>query len=180
MPGKGGADRWPQNDPMRIFKILLLVRGALFVIAIVAFVMAGVLIPAERSFTNEIEINAPAQNVWQVFADSSKYTEWQTDLTKVEIADDKIWTEYPRNSPEPLKFTVGKDQRPDSMAFEYRMGDKIEGTWYGYATQAGVRLQTLDVYIAKDWFTKIMLYFLIDLDRFVKDWNYKLKQQVEK
>ena len=166
---------------MRIVKILQLAVGLLIVLTAFCFLAAGLLIPVERSFTNEIEIKASAEKVWQVVTDRDKYTEWQTNLTKVEVIDDKSWIEYPRDSPEPLNFSVGKDDRPGSMAFEYTMGNSFEGTWHGYITKttSGVHLETRDAYLAKGWITKILVYLFFDFDKFAKDWNGKLKQRVE-
>jgi uncharacterized protein YndB with AHSA1/START domain len=139
------------------------------------------LIPEERSFTNDIEINAPAERVWQVIADRSKFTEWQPNLTKVEIVDDKNWTEYPKDSPEPLKFSQAADERPNRMQFGYTMGDTFAGKWTGEITPtaSGIRLKTVDSYLAKGWLTKILIYAFFDMDKFAKDWNGKLKQRVE-
>ena len=167
---------------MKVVKILLVVVGLFIGVIAAAFIISGLLIPAERSFTNTVEINKPADKVWQVITDKGKFPEWQTNLTKVEVVDDRHWIEYPKDSPEPLRFTLGKDTRPESMAFEYKMGDSFDGTWYGYITptSTGVQLKTVDQYIAKGWVTKILIYMFFDLDKFAKDWNGKLKQRVEK
>jgi len=166
---------------MKIVKFLLLATGLLIGIIVAAFIAAGLLIPAERSFTNTVEINKPADMVWQVITDRGRYTEWQTNLTKVEVADDKNWVEYPKDSPEPLKFTIVNDNRPTGMAFGYKMGDSFEGTWHGHITPttAGVQLETVDSYVAKGWVTKILIYLFFDFDKFAKDWNNKLKQRIE-
>jgi len=144
-------------------------------------ITAGILIPAERSFNNNVEIDASAETVWQVLNDRGEYTEWQTGLTRVDVVDDKNWVEYPKDSPEPLRFTVGTDDRPSRMAFEYTMGDSFDGTWYGHITptQKGVLLETRDGYLAKGWLTKILIYAFFDMDSFAKDWNSKLKQRAE-
>ena len=166
---------------MKVIKVLLIAGGALFAIVIFAIIAAGILIPAERSFTNTVEINKPAVKVWQVITDKGKFAEWQTNLERVEVTDDKNWVEYPKDSPAPLKFTVANDNRPNGMAFDYTMGDKFEGTWHGHATPTatGVHLETVDSYVAKGWMTKILIYLFFDFDKFAKDWNSKLKQRVE-
>ena len=166
---------------MGIVKIILLAVFVVIALSAAAFIAGGLLIPAEQSFTNEIEIKAPAETVWRVINDRGKYTEWQTNLTRVETIDEWNWIEYPKDSPEPLKFSVGKDDRPRSMAFEYAMGNSFDGTWYGYITPttSGIRLETHDAYIAKGWVIKILLYFFFDFDKFAKDWNQRLKQRAE-
>lgn len=166
---------------MKIVKILLRAVGLLVLLCAIAFVAAGLLIPAERSFTNEIEIDTPAEKVWQVANDRSKYTEWQTNLTRVEVIDEKNWIEYPKDSPEPLKFTLVKDNSPSNVEIRYSMGSSFDGYWKGEVTTtaSGIRLKTIDGYVAQGWLTKIMLYLFFDFDKFAKDWNAKLKQRVE-
>jgi uncharacterized membrane protein len=167
---------------MKILKIIATAIGLLLVLAIGAFVVAGIALPAEVEFVNEVEINAPAEPVWQVVTDKSKYTEWQTNLARVELVDDKNWIEYPKDFPEPLRFTLVKDERPSSVEIKYTIGDTVEGSWKGSATPTanGIRLRTTDGYKANGWMTKILLRAFFDLDTFAKDWNNKLKARAEK
>src|SRR6478672_1790457 len=102
---------------MKVLKVLFTVAGILVLVLIAAFVAAGLAIPAERSFRNEIDIGAPSERVWRVIADRGSYTAWQTGLTRVDVIDDTHWVEYPKDSPEPLMFSVDRDQRPSSMSF---------------------------------------------------------------
>src|SRR2546422_206653 len=76
-----GKNRRKSGEFIRLVKIILLAFAAIIVLCGAAFVVAGLLIPAERSFTNEVEINAPAEVVWAVVNDRDKYTEWQANLT---------------------------------------------------------------------------------------------------
>jgi hypothetical protein len=166
---------------MKVMKVILLAVLVIIVLCAAAFIAAGMLIPSEQSFTNEIEINAPAETVWQVLNDRGKYTEWQTDLTRVEVIDERTWIEYPKDSPEPLKFSLAKDERPSRMEFNYSMGEAMGGKWRGtiLPTQKGVKLETVDSYTAQGWLTKILIYAFFDMDKFAKDWNRKLKQRAE-
>ena len=166
---------------MRILKKLLIATAVLVLVVALAIVILGSLVPAERSFTNEIDINAPPDKVWQVLTDKKRYTEWQTQLERVEITDDQHWTEYPKDAPEPLSFQLEEDGRPSSMEFSYTMGSAIHGHWKGEMTSTpnGVRLRTTDGYKTNSWLMKLMLGVFFDLDKFAKDWNNKLKQRVE-
>ncbi len=166
---------------MRVFRILLFIALSFLVLVIGMFVTAGLLIPDERSFANEVEINASPERVWQVVNDKEKFTEWQDQLTKVEMVDEKTWVEYPKNSPELLKFSLAKDDRPVAMEFHYTMGDSFDGHWKGQIATSGsrVKLITTDGYKAKSWLTKILIYVFFDLDGFAKEWNGKLKARVE-
>ena len=166
---------------MRILKKLLIAVGLLVLVVILAIVTLGFFVPAERSFTNEIDINAPADKVWQVLDDKQLYTEWQSQLERVEIIDDELWIEYPRNAPEPLAFRLENDNRPSSMEFSYTMGDAIHGHWKGEVTpiDGGVKLRTTDSYRTDSWIMKMMMAAFFDLDAFARDWNRTLKQRVE-
>jgi hypothetical protein len=166
---------------MRMVKILLSAIGLIGLTFIVAFVIAGVTIPAGQAFDNQIEINAPAETVWQVICDRSRYTDWQSDLAGVESIDERNWVEHPKNSPEPLRFQLREDQRPDSMTIDYSMGDAFTGNWKGEMKESpsGVLLTTRDSYSAKGWISKTMVFLFFDLDKFAKDWNKKLKQRAE-
>jgi uncharacterized protein YndB with AHSA1/START domain len=166
---------------MKILKVFLIAAVVFVLLLAGIFVVAGLLIPAEQSFANEVEINAPAESVWQVITDKDRYTEWQTQLTKVERIDDKTWVEYPKDSPEPLRFTLAKDERPSRMEFSYTMGDSFTGNWKGEVTPttSGVKLKTVDSYAAQGWLTKILIYTFFDMGSFASDWNGTLKTRVE-
>lgn len=166
---------------MKVLKIFLFAIGLLVLILAAAIVIAGIAIPAGQSFENEIEINAPAERVWQVITDKSRYTEWQDQLDKVDVIDDKSWVEYPKGSPEPLKFSIASDERPSRMEFHYTMGDSFSGHWKGEITPSpsGVKLKTTDSYSTQGWLTKIMIYAFFDLGSFARDWNARLKTRVE-
>ena len=167
---------------MKVLKILFALVGVFIALIVVAIIAAASIIPSERSFTNEIEIDAPPDKVWRVIMDRADYPEWQTNLTKVEVIDDKNWVEYPKDSPEPLRFTLARDERPTRMEFAYKMGDSFDGEWAGDVTPiaGGVRLRTNDSYAASGVVTKILIGMFFDFDKFAKDWNNKLKERVEK
>ena len=166
---------------MRILKKLLIAAAVLVLVVALAIVTMGLFVPPERSFTNEIDINAPPDKVWQVLTDKKRYTKWQAQLDRVEITDDQHWVEYPKDVPEPLSFRVENDSRPSSMEFSYTMGNAMQGRWKGEMTPTvnGVRLKTTDSYNTDGWLMKVMLGAFFDLDKFAKDWNNKLKQRAE-
>lgn len=166
---------------MSIVKKLLTAVVVVGFALVAAVAIAGSLIPAERSFENEIAIDASADDVWAVLTDRARYTEWQTELEKVEIVDDANWIEYPKSAPEPLRFKLASDARPGRMEFSYTMGDAIHGHWTGdiTPTATGVTLRTVDSYKVEGWTTKVLMGVFFDLDSFAKDWNSKLKQRVE-
>ena len=166
---------------MTIVKKLLVTAAVGVLVVTAAVIVLGFFVPAERSFTNEIDIDAPADQVWRVVTDKERYPEWQDQLTRVEIISDQEWIEYPKNSPEPLRFHVVDDGRPSRMEISYTMGDAMHGHWSGEVTPTakGVRLKTIDSCKTTGWFMKMMMAGFFDLDAFAKDWNGRLKQRVE-
>ncbi len=166
---------------MKIAKFLLIGLGIFLLVCIGAFIVAGLTLPASQSFTNEVEIIAPADKVWDVVTDKKRYPEWQTQLEKIEVTDDKNWVEYPKGSPQPLHFALANDERPGKMEFHYTMGPSISGHWKGELTPTatGVKLRTTDSYQTEGWLTKILIYAFFDMGTFAKDWNEQLKKRVE-
>jgi uncharacterized protein YndB with AHSA1/START domain len=166
---------------MKILKIVLIAAGIFVLICAVAFAVAGLTIPAGQKFENEVEIRASPEKVWEVITDKKRYTEWQTQLEKIEIIDETNWLEYPKNSPEPLRFMLAADERPSKMEFHYTMGNSFSGHWKGEmtSTATGVKLKTTDSYQTQGWLTKILIYTFFDMGTFAKDWNAQLKQRVE-
>jgi len=166
---------------MRAVRILLYATGSVVGLLIAAFLVSWLLIPAERSFDNQVDIDAPADEVWKVIKDRKGYAEWQSDIDRVDLVSDNAWIEYPRNSPEPLHFTLQEDNSPKHMIVEYAMGDSFSGRWRGEISErnGGVRLTTRDSYSSTGWLTKTMVFIFFDLDKFAKNWNQRLKQRVE-
>jgi hypothetical protein len=155
--------------------------GVITLVGVAGFFIAGTTLPSTQSFPNEVEINATPDEVWGVINDREKFTEWQDQIERVEIYDEKHWNEYLKNTGEPLKFTLASDNRPGKMEFHYTMGDEFAGHWTGEITETatGVKLRTVDSYAADGRLTKIMIYAFFDLDKFAKEWNGKLKARVE-
>ena len=155
--------------------------GGIVLLGVLGFVMAGATLPASQSFVNEVEIAAPSEKVWSVINDRSSYVEWQDQVARVEIIDEKNWLEYLKNSSEPLRFEVARDQRPAKMEFHYTMGNRFSGHWSGEIepTANGVKLRTQDSYATEGTLSKILVYAFFDIDAFAKEWNGKLKSRVE-
>jgi hypothetical protein len=170
------------GEIMRFVKVILHVAAAIVAFCAAAFVALGLLIPSERNFSNEVEINAPAEVVWQVINDRSRYTEWQTSLDHVEIIDDRNWIEHTKGGAGPMTFNLAKDERPTAMEFRYSIENSFLGWWRGEISPVlgGVKLRTQDSYTAKSWPAKIMIYIFFDMDAFAKDWNGRLKERAEK
>lgn len=166
---------------MKVLKWLVIALAVLILAGSISVNVAAALMPDEREFTNEIEIDAPPEVIWKVVTDRERYTEWQTQIDRVEIVDQNNWIEYPKNSPEPIKFRLERDERPLRMEVSYSMGDSMHGRWIGETTRTadGIVLRTVDSYRTDGVLTKLVMGAFFDMDRFAKDWNTKLKQRAE-
>ena len=160
-------------------KLLSIIAG--FVILLGGlFVALGLYIPNERTFTQVTEINAPPETVWKVLNDREKYPEWQNQLEKIEIVNEKEWVEYTPGGK--ILFRLDAAEVPRSMDISYTMVDPFRGSWRGELSGRGdaTLLRTTDSTVVNGWLTKIMMYFFFDLEDFATDWNKRLKSEAEK
>ncbi|MBK9154446.1 MAG: SRPBCC family protein [Chloracidobacterium sp.] len=166
---------------MSVPKLLAIVTGCVLAAAAVAILVAVLIIPAERSFVNEVVIDAPPEKVWAVINDRERFPEWQAKVKSVDTVDAKTWLEHIEGSADPLRFAVAVDERPRRMEFHYTMGDSFSGHWRGetVAEGPGTRLTTTDSYKAEGSLTKVLIYAFFDMENFAKDWNAQLKSRVE-
>ena len=158
-----------------MFKLILKGIVILLVVLAVAFAVAAIVIPGEKSFTQETEINASREAVWEVLNDKAKYPEWQDQLTKVEIKDAKNWTEFTQNT-DPIEFTETSSEENVSLKLSYK------GTWTGELRRISpdkTILRTTDTSEVSSVVMKVMMAMFFDIEDFAKDWNQKLKKRAE-
>lgn len=161
-------------------KKLLYIIAGLILAAAAAFVAAGIIIPNEKTVTQVTEINASAETVWTVLNDREKYPEWQDQLEKVEVKDEKRWTEVTPGGP--IEFVIDRSDEGRSMDISYSMGESFKGTWRGELSPRGDKqalLRTTDKTVVDGWFTKVMMAMFFDLEDFAREWNAKLKKRAE-
>ena len=158
--------------------LLVLLIGLLAI----GYIVGGLLIPREKTFTQETEINASKETVWRVLNDREKYPEWQDKLEKVEVRDESNWTEVAQDAG-PIEFTVVRKDEPNSLHLKYILGATIKGEWLGeLESSAGGKtiITTTDRSIVESWSTKILMSMFFDIEDFARDWNQKLKKRAEK
>ena len=63
---------------------LLIIVGIL-VLAVVIVAAVGAALPQNHTASRTAQLSVPAESVWTVITDVSKYPEWRKDVTKVEI-----------------------------------------------------------------------------------------------
>ncbi|MCO6512350.1 MAG: SRPBCC family protein [Aridibacter famidurans] len=160
-------------------KLVIIIAGFVVLLA-AAFIALGLYIPAEKEFTQVTEINASAETVWKVLKDVKGYPEWQDQIERVEIKNEKEWVEHTPGGA--IDFRVVSEEAPRTMEIAYSMGGTFEGSWRGELSPRGTDktlLRTTDSTKVDGWFTKIMMWFFFDIEDFAKDWNSKLKKRAE-
>ncbi len=150
-------------------------------IAVMSFFAAAILIPDKKSFTQETEINASREVVWEVLNDREKYTEWQDQLTGVELKDEKHWTETTVDG-QLLELTLASSEEPSSMRLSYRIGESFKGAWHGELRELSpdkTIIRTTDSTEIDSSIMKVTVAMFFDIEEFAKSWNLKLKKRAE-
>lgn len=166
---------------MKLVKTFIVFVLVVMVLIGAAFLAGGLLISNEKSFTQETEINASQETVWNVLNDHEKFPEWQDKLESVEIKDEKNWTEVTKDAG-PIDFTIVSSNKPNKLQLKYSMGESFKGEWFGELSspsEGKTILKTTDKSIVNSWVMKVLMSAFFDIEDFAKDWNKKLKARAE-
>ena len=166
---------------MKILKLLLKLAIGLIGLLVLVFVLAGLLIPSEKTFTQETVIDASPETVWSVLTDREKYPEWQDKLSGVEIKDDENWVEISKDAG-PIDFKFVKRDKPKLLELNYSTQSGVNGEWRGELKSMGdgkTTVTTTDKSIVNSWVAKIFMSMFFDVEDFARDWNQKLKKRAE-
>lgn len=74
------------------------------------------------------EFNCDIEKLWNIITDNTNYT-WRSNLSKIEIVDDKHFIEYAKNN-FPTYFTITTKQEPKEYRFDIENAN-IKGKWIG-------------------------------------------------
>lgn len=74
------------------------------------------------------EFNCDIEKLWNIITDNTNYT-WRSDLSKIEIIDDKHFIEYAQNN-YPTYFTIISKEKLEEYKFDIE-NTKINGKWIG-------------------------------------------------
>ncbi|NNE66749.1 MAG: hypothetical protein HKN33_09285 [Pyrinomonadaceae bacterium] len=164
-----------------MLKLILKGLVILVVAILVAFASAAVVIPAKKTFTQETPIDASRETVWKVLTERDKYPEWQEKVKKIEVKDEKNWTEFTENT-DPIVFTETSREENVGMRISYSMGEFFKGTWVGEIRRIGPNksiIRTTDTSQVNSVVMKIAMAMFFDIEDFAKDWNQSLKKRAE-
>lgn len=74
------------------------------------------------------EFSCDKEKIWNVVTDNTNYT-WRSDLSKIEILDDKHFIEYTKKN-YPTYFTITKKEKLTKYQFDIE-NTNIKGQWTG-------------------------------------------------
>lgn len=74
------------------------------------------------------EFNCNIEKLWNIITDNTKY-DWRSDLSKIDIIDDKHFIEYSKSN-YPTYFTITKKEKLKEYAFDIE-NEKLKGKWTG-------------------------------------------------
>jgi len=74
------------------------------------------------------EFNCNIEKLWDIITDNTKY-DWRTELSKIEITDDKHFIEYAKNN-YPTYFTITSKEYLKEYKFDIE-NTNITGKWIG-------------------------------------------------
>ena len=74
------------------------------------------------------EFNCDIKELWGVITDNTNYS-WRSDLSKIEIVDDKHFIEYTKNN-YPTYFTITSKENLKEYKFDIE-NTNIKGKWIG-------------------------------------------------
>lgn len=74
------------------------------------------------------EFNCDIEKLWEIVTDNTQYI-WRSDLSKIEVIDDKHFIEYAKNG-FPTNFTITSKVYLKEYKFDIE-NSKIKGKWVG-------------------------------------------------
>lgn len=78
------------------------------------------------------EFNCSIEKLWSIITNNADYT-WRSDLSKIEIIDDKHFVEYTKNN-FPTYFTITAKREYEEYRFDIENAN-IKGRWAGLFRQ---------------------------------------------
>lgn len=154
----------------------------LSVLAIIAFVfVAGLLLPKQREFIKQAELNSPPEKVFQVVTDFANQTSWRDDVQEIKVIDEKTWTEIPKKGT-PITFKT--KQKIENQLFEIEIIEpkNFNGYWIGTFedTKNGTKVVFKEVVTIENPFFRVLSSIFVDLDKTMEVYLNNLKTKLGK
>ena len=125
------------------------------------------------------EFNCDIEKLWNIITDNTNYT-WRSDLSKIEIIDDKHFIEYAKNN-YPTYFTIISKEKLEEYKFDIE-NTKINGKWIGIFKKldnGNVLLDFTEEIETNNFVMKVLAkpYLKSQQKRYMKDLEKELNRQ---
>jgi hypothetical protein len=154
----------------------------LSVLVIIAFVfVVGILLPKQRDFVKQADLNSPPEKVFQVVTDFANQTLWRDDVQEIKVIDEKTWTEVPKKGT-PITFRV--ERKVENQLFEIEIIEpkNFNGYWIGTfeETKNGTKVVFKEVVTIENPFFRVLSSIFVDLDKAMEVYMNNLKTKLGK
>ena len=124
------------------------------------------------------EFNCDIVKLWNIITDNTNYT-WRSDLSKIEIIDDKHFIEYAKNN-YPTYFTIISKEKLKEYKFDIE-NTNIKGKWIGIFKKldnGNVLVDFTEEIETNNFMMKILakLYLKSHQKRYMNDLEKRVKQ----
>lgn len=124
------------------------------------------------------EFNCDIEMLWNIITDNTKYA-WRSDLSKIEIIDDKHFVEYTKSN-FPTYFTITSKTNLKEYNFDIE-NTNIKGKWIGIfkkSDNGNVLLDFTEEIETNNFIMKLLAkpYLKSQQKRYMKDLEKELKQ----
>lgn len=124
------------------------------------------------------EFNCHIEKLWNIITDNTKY-DWRSDLSKIEITDDKHFIEYTKNN-YPTYFTITSKEYLKEYKFDIE-NTNIKGKWIGIFKKlenGNVLLDCTEEIETKNYIMKLLAkpYLKSQQKRYIRDLEKELKK----
>ncbi len=122
------------------------------------------------------EFNCDKEKIWNIITDNSNYY-WRSDLSKIEVIDDKHFIEYDKNN-YPTYFTITSKKYLKEYKFDIK-NSNIKGKWIGIFNElsnGNIELDFIEEIETNNIIMKLFakLYLKNQQKRYFKDLEKKL------
>ena len=154
----------------------------LLILAIIAFVfIAGLLLPKQREFVKQAELNSSPEIVFQVVTNFANQASWRDDVQEINVIDGKTWTEVPKKGT-PITFRIKRKVENQLFEMEIIEPKSFNGYWIGTfeETENGTKVIFKEVVIIENPFFRVFSSIFVDLDKTMDLYMYNLKTKLGK
>lgn len=127
------------------------------------------------------EFNCNKERLWDVITNNNSYF-WRSDLSKIEVIDDKNFIEYAKNN-YPTYFTITKKEKLKEYSFDIK-NTNINGKWTGIfkeLSNGNVEVDFTEKIESSNYIIKILIkqYLKSMQKKYIRDLENELNRQLK-